>query len=122
MVRRKQPPRPPEQRAAENQAFYERRREIGVVKVSVMVPADRVSELRAISLAWRAEAKLLLESDRPSADQILQIHAVCRTLGIELPIQAFETRASAAYWLLAHESKLAGRRVQMPTSRPVPQR
>lgn len=122
MVRRKQPPRPPEQRAAENQAFYERRQEIGVVKVSVMVPADRVSELRAIGLAWRAEAKLLLEADRPSADQILQIHAICRTLGIELPIQAFETRASAAYWLLALESKLAGRRVQMPTSRPIPQR
>ena len=40
-------------------------------------------------LEWHRDAKLQLESDQPSADQILQIHGVCRVLPIKLPIDAF---------------------------------
>ena len=120
MAARKPAPRSPARRSAENQRFHERELEVGIIKMSVHVPSDRIPDLRAITLAWRAEAKLLLESDRPSADQILQIHGVCRALGLALPVKAFETRASAGYWLLAHESKLGGRLVQLPRARPSP--
>ena len=37
----------------------------------VMGPAEHIPELRPILLNWRRDAKLLLESDLPSADQIL---------------------------------------------------
>ena len=107
----------PEQRAAENARYAAGIIDAGIIKVLLHVPAVRIPELRAITLAWRKEAKLLLESDQPTADQILQIHGVCRTLGLDLPVKAFETRASAAYWLLAQESKLARRRVYIPKTR-----
>jgi len=113
-------PRPREQRSAENARYHDRRVGAGILKVTVMVPAERIPELRAITLAWRREAKLLLESDLPSADQILQIHAVCRALGLRLPVEAFETRAMADQWLLAHQTRLGALRLQAPRSRPRP--
>jgi hypothetical protein len=37
-----------------------------------------------------------LEYGHPSADQIFQIHGICRTLGKRVPVSAFETRSTAA--------------------------
>ena len=56
------------------------------MRITVMVPAERIPFLKALTLEWRREAKILLEQDMPTADQILQIHAVCRTLDIPLPV------------------------------------
>ena len=95
-----------EQRAAENRRYIARQHEAGIVKISVAVPSNRIPELTEIALAWRRIAKLLIESDQPSADQILQIHAVSRTLGVPLPVEAFESRVAAANWLLTHERML----------------
>ena len=63
-------PRPAEQRAVENERYRGVQHAVGIVRATVMVPADRIPELRALTLHWRQEAKLLLESDEPSADQI----------------------------------------------------
>ena len=106
--------RPPEKRSAENELYRRRTAAAGIVAISVRVPSVRVSELKAIALEWRRGAKLLLESDLPSADQILQIHAVCHALDQPIPPEAFETRATAAAWLHAHERKLGQRRIHIP--------
>lgn len=55
----------------------------------------RRPELRVILLECGRDAKLLLEIDQQSADQILQIHGVCRALRIKSPVDTFETRATA---------------------------
>jgi len=110
-------PRPKEQRAAANSRYVGRRISAGIVKITVMVPADRIPELRGITLEWRRKAKMLLHSDQPSADQILQIHAVCRDLGVQLPLEAFTTRATAESWLLAHQPPLGARRLHLPANR-----
>ena len=102
------------ERAAENRLFRDRDRAVGVMAATVRIPADRLSELREIALEWRREARLLLEGDLPSADQILQIHAISRALGLNLPVEAFETRAAATDWLYAHEKKLGPRRAHIP--------
>lgn len=110
-------PRPKEQRAAANSRYVRRRASAGIVKITVMVPANRIPELRGITLEWRREAKMLLCSDQPSADQILQIHTVCRDLGVQLPLEAFTTRATAESWLLAHQPALGARRLHLPANR-----
>jgi hypothetical protein len=107
-------PRPKEKRSVDNETYRRRTAAAGIVMVSVRVPSVRVAEIKAIALDWRREAKLLLESDLPSADQILQIHAVCHALGLPIPPEAFETRATAAAWLHAHERKLGQRRIRIP--------
>ena len=107
-------PRPKEKRSVDNEIYRRRTAAAGIVMVSVRVPSVRVAEIKAIALDWRREAKLLLESDLPSADQILQIHAVCHALGLLIPSEAFETRATAAAWLHAHERKLGQRRIHIP--------
>ena len=107
-------PRPPARRAVENERYRRRTAAAGIVAISVRVPAVRVPELKAVALEWRREAKLLLESDLPCADQILQIHAVCHALDQSVPPEAFETRATAAAWLHAHERKLGQRRIHIP--------
>lgn len=110
------PPKTPEQRALENRRAAERSADAGLATLTIRVPATRIPELRGIALDWRKQARLLLDSDYPTADQILQIHGVCRTLALEVPARAFDSRASAASWLLAQEPKLARRRVSMPRS------
>ena len=109
--------RPKEQRAAANSRYVGRRTSAGIVKITVMVPADKIPELRGITLEWRRNAKMLLHSDQPSSDQILQIHAACRELGIQLPLDAFATRATAESWLLAHQPALGARRLHLPANR-----
>ena len=107
-------PRPKEQRSVDNELFRRRAAAAGIVMVSVRVPSVRVAELKAMTLEWRREAKLRLENDLPSADQILQIHAVCHALDLPIPPDAFETRATAAAWLHAHERRLGQRRIHLP--------
>ena len=106
MTRRNGKSRPAEQRLAENERYRGRQAAAGIVRVTVMVPVDRIPHLKALTLQWRQEAKLLLEIDLPSADQILQIHAVCRTLGLDLPEEGFATRGNVQEWLLAHQPQL----------------
>jgi hypothetical protein len=106
MKRRTATARPAEQRERENELYRGRQAAAGIVRISVMVPAERIPFLKALTLEWRREAKVLLEQDMPTADQILQIHAVCRTLDIPLPERAFDTRGDAQDWLLAQEPKL----------------
>lgn len=106
MRRRSVKAKPPEQRLAENERYRGRQAAAGIVRITVMVPTDKIPHLKALTLQWRQEAKLLLEIDLPSADQILQIHAVCRTLGLDLPEHAFATRGDAQDWLLAHQPRL----------------
>ena len=107
-------PRPSDQRSVDNELYRRRTAAAGIVVVSIRVPSVRVPEIKAIALEWRREAKLLLESDLPSADQILRIHAVCHALDLRIPPDAFETRATAAEWLRAHERKLGQRRLHIP--------
>lgn len=118
MTRRSVKARPAEQRQAENERYRGRQAAAGIVRITVMVPADRITHLKALTLQWRQEAKLLLEIDLPSADQILQIHAVCRTLGLDLPEHAFATRGNAQEWLLAHQPRL-GRLIVHRPKRPL---
>ena len=66
------------------------------------------------------DAKLLLESDLRSADQVLEILGVCRTLRTKLPIDAFATPATAEAWLLAQNLRLGARRVHVPERRSQP--
>jgi hypothetical protein len=77
---RRQPARPRAQRQAENESYDKRARTTGLVQLSVVVPVEKVPVLKALAVEWRAEAWAMLETDLPTADQILQIHAVCRTL------------------------------------------
>jgi len=109
--------RPEEQRAAANSRYVGRCASAGIVKMTVMVPANKIPALRGITLEWRREAKMLLHSDQPSSDQILQIHAACRELGLQLPLEAFVTRATAESWLLAHQLALGARRLHLPANR-----
>ena len=113
-------PKTSAQRAEENARYRARSAAVGIVKVAVHVPAERVSELRVIALNWRAEAKLLMAADYPTADQILQIHAICRVLDLDLPVKAFATCSSAAQWLVARESQVGQRSIQMPKVRQPP--
>jgi hypothetical protein len=48
--------RPRDQRAAANSRYVGRRASAGIVKITVMVPADRIPELRGITLEWRRRA------------------------------------------------------------------
>jgi hypothetical protein len=107
-------PRSPEQRAEENERCRDRQAAAGIVHVSVMVPVDRVPYLQALTLAQRRDAKLLLESDLPIADQILQIHTVCRTLRLKPPLEASESRMAAEQWLIAQEPRVEGRVPDVP--------
>ena len=102
------------QRAVDNASFEKRIRADGIARFTILVPITRIPDLRALALKWRYEAKLLVESDLPAADQILRTHGVCRTQNIPLPLHAFETRNSAAEWLTKHEAKLGRRRLQTP--------
>ena len=86
MTRRNGKTRPAEQRLAENERYRDRQAAAGIVRVTVMVPADRIPHLKALTLQWRQEAKLLLE--------------------VDLPEEAFATRGSAQEWLLAHQPQL----------------
>ena len=86
----------------------------------VMGPAEHIPELPPILLNWRRDATLLLESDLPSADQVLEVHGVCRTLRTKLPINAFATPATAEAWLLAQHPRLGARRVHAPQPRSQP--
>lgn len=117
---RKPSPKTSAERSSENARYQKGNAAVGILKVAVHVPAERVAELRAIALNWRAEARLLVNADYPSADQILQIHAICRTLNLDLPVEAFATTSSAARWLLAQESQRGQREIQRPTIRQPP--
>ena len=117
---RKPSPKTSAQRSAENARYQRRIAAAGIVKVAVHVPAQRVPELRALALNWRAEAKLLREADHATADQILQIHAICRALELDLPVAAFATWSSAAHWLRTQESQIGQRPVRRPKVRQPP--
>lgn len=99
-------PRPPARRAQDNEIYRGRQAAAGIVRITVMVPAERIPYIKALTQEWRREAKMVLEQDVPTADQILQIHAVCRTLSLPLPEGAFASRGDAQAWLLAQEPKL----------------
>ena len=101
-------------RAEENERYMDRQAAARILRVSVMVPVDRVPYLQALTLAQRREAKLLLESDLPIADQILQIHTVCRTLRLKPPLEASESRMAAEQWLIVQGPRLEGRVVDIP--------
>ena len=60
-----------ERREAKNARYHDRRVGAGIAKMIVMGPAEHIPELRPILLNWRRDAKLLLESDLPSAGQVL---------------------------------------------------
>lgn len=107
-------PRPPQQRAKANARYRAREAGAGIVRMPVTVPIDRIPHLSAITLEWHRDAKMLLDSDLPTSDQILQVHAVCRTLFLELPIEVFETRALAEQWLLAHQPQIGWRILHKP--------
>ena len=85
----------------------------------VLVPIAQLAELEALLVAWREEARLLLQSDQPSADQILMIHAICRTLRLKLPISAFATRLTADAWIREKQARLGARKPQFPRRRAV---
>jgi hypothetical protein len=98
--------RPPARRAQENEIYRGRQAAAGIVRITVMVPAERIPYLKALTLEWRRESKMMLEQDQPTSDQILQIHAVYRTLDLPLPERAFASRGDAQEWLLAQEPNL----------------
>ena len=99
-----------QQREAENASYHDRRVGAGIADMIVMGPAEHIPKLPPILLNWRHDATLLLESDLPSADQILEIHGVW-TLRTKLPIDAFETPATAEAWLPAQNPRLDARRL-----------
>jgi len=113
-------PRPAEQRGAQNAPYHDRRVGAGIAKMSAMRPAERIPEPRPILLGWRRDAKLSLESDPPSADQSRLLHGGCGTLRAKLPIDAFETLATAEAWLLAQHPRLSARHVHAPQPRSQP--
>jgi hypothetical protein len=102
--------RPHQQREVENASYHDRRVGAGIADMIVMGPAEHIPELPPILLNWRHDATLLLESDLPSADQILEIHGVW-TLRTKLPIDAFETPATAEAWPPAQNPRLDARRL-----------
>jgi hypothetical protein len=110
-------PRPKQQRAANNKRYTNRRVAAGMAKLHVLVPILRMAELDQILVEWRRQAKMSLQSDQPTADQILRIHAVCRTLRLKLPITAFATRLTADSWLHEMEPRLGDSAVQLPRKR-----
>lgn len=112
----RQPARPRAQGLAENVRYHARARTAGLTQLSVVVPVDKIPVLKALAVEWRSEARALLQTDLPTADQILQIHAVCRTLNLSLPEDAFRTRGAAANWLLAQEPGLVGAKPSARTS------
>jgi hypothetical protein len=112
-------PRPTERREAKNAHYHDRRVGAGIAKMSVMGPAERMPELRPVLLDWRRDAKPLLVSDLPSADQILEIHGVW-TLRTKLPIDPFETPATAEAWPPAQNPRLDARRLHAPKRRSQP--
>ena len=114
---RKPVPKTSAERSVENARYQKRIAVEGIVKVTVLVPAERVPELRAVAQTWRAEAKLMMNADYPSADQILQIHAICRTMDLDLPVEAFATCSSAARWLLAQQDRVSQRQIRKPKLR-----
>ncbi len=105
--RQKYPARQPVVRQADNAAYLKNLNAVGLIQTSVVIPRTKVVELRAITAEWRTEARALLASDLPTADQVLQIHSIARELDLLLPVEAFKTRGTAAQWLLAHEPELA---------------
>ena len=109
--------RPKEQRAAANSRNVGRRASAGILKMTVMVPADRIPELRGITLEWRRKANMLLHSDHRASDQILQIHAVCRGLGIQLPLETSTTRATPEILIARAPTALGARRLHLPANR-----
>jgi len=104
--RKAEPARSAARRVQDNEIYRGRQAAAGIVRITVMVPAERIPYLKSLTLEWRREAKMVLEHDTPTADQILQIHAVCRTLDLPLPHRAFESRGNAQEWLLSQEPKL----------------
>lgn len=115
----KAPARPPAQRAAENARYNRRRVSAGVAKLNVLVPLVRLRELDALLVQWRAEARRQLVSDQPSADQILLIHSICRSLHLRLPVSAFATRDTAEAWIQERQPRLEGRQLETPRRRVV---
>ena len=113
---RKPSPKTPEERSVENARYQKRNAAVGILKIAVYVPAERVPELRAITLNWRAEAKLLTDADYPTADQILQIHAICRTLDLDLPTAALGPPRPRPTGSLPKRAKLAIESSENPKS------
>ncbi len=112
-------PKSPEQRAAENERYNDRRAAAGLVKLNVLVPIINLQELDALLVGWRHDAKASLEKDQPSADQILMIHAFCRALRIKLPIGAFATRNTADDWLRDRQPRIGDNLPRPPRARQV---
>jgi hypothetical protein len=112
-------PRTPAQRREQNARYNRRRVTAGLAKLYVLVPLVRLGELDALLVQWREEARAQLGSDHPSADQILLIHSICRTLRIRLPVTAFATRLTAEAWLRERESCLGDRQLEKPRARAV---
>ena len=87
----------------------------------VMGPAERIPELRPILLDWRRDAKLLLESDLPSADQSPGRSTVCAGhFGPSCRSTLSRALATAEAWLLAQHPRLDARRVHAPQPRSQP--
>jgi hypothetical protein len=107
-------PRPARQRATENARYNDRRVAAGLVKLNVLVPVDRISELDVLLVEWRHKARALLNTDLPSAEQILTIHAMCRARRLKLPPGAFATRFAAEAWLRENRPAGRARRLVMP--------
>jgi hypothetical protein len=112
-------PRPPAQRAAENAGYNRRRASAGLAKVTVLVPLVRLGELDALLVQWREEARAQLNSDQPSADEILLIHGICRVRRLKLPVSAFATRHTAEAWIQEQQLRLDDRQVETPRRRVV---
>ena len=113
-------PRPAERREAKKVRYREQRVGACIAKMIVIGPAEHVPELCPILPNWRRDAKLLLESDVPSAGQILQIDGVCRILRIKLPVNALEAPAIAEARPLAQQPRPGARRVHVPKRRSQP--
>ena len=113
------PPRPKQQRAASNARYANRLTAAGLVKLNIVVPLVRLEELDRLLVTWRGEAKGSLETDLPTADQILMIHATSRALRMRLPILAFATRLAADEWLREKTPLLGERDAQLPRRRTV---
>ena len=113
------PPRPKQQRAASNARYTNRLTAAGLVKLNIVVPLVRLEELDRLLVTWRQEAKKTLDSDLPTADQILLVHATCRALRMRLPVMAFATRLAADEWLREKTPLLGDREAVLPRRRPV---
>jgi hypothetical protein len=100
--------------------YYDRCVGADVAKVSVMVPAERIPELRPILLDWRRDAKLLLESDLLSADPILQIRRCLPAPSDQVADHRCRNTATVKAWLLALQPRPGGRRVYVPKRRSQP--